>query len=99
MKMRVYISGPITGVKDYHKHFDAAERTMKRRGYEVLNPANNDAVMPPTATHEEYMKVCIAQLSCCEGILMLKGWKRSEGAREEFCYAVDHKMPIIFEED
>lgn len=97
--MRFYISGPITGTKGYLKHFSAAERQLKDQGHEAVNPAKNGYVMPPTTSHKEYMKVSIAQLSCCDGILMLKGWKKSEGAREEFCYAVDHKMPIIFEED
>lgn len=97
--MRFYISGPITGTKGYLKHFGKAEHQLMKDGHEVINPAKNGYVMPATTSHDEYMKVCIAQLSCCDGILMLKGWKRSEGAREEFCYAVDHKMPIIFEED
>jgi len=96
---RIYISGPITGTKGYLKHFAAAEHKLKDLGHEVINPARNGYVMPASSTHEEYMKVCLAQLSCCNAILMLKGWKESKGAREEFCYAVDHTMPIIFEED
>lgn len=96
--MRFYISGPITGTTGYLKHFGAAERTMKAKGHEVINPTRNGYVMPPSTSHADYMKVSIAQLSCCDGILMLNGWEQSKGAREEFCYAVDHKMPIIFEE-
>lgn len=96
--MRFYISGPITGAKGYLRHFGAAEQALKNKGHEVINPTRNSYVMPESASHAEYMKVSIAQLSCCEAILMLKGWEQSKGAREEFCYAVDHKMPIIFEE-
>ena len=95
--MRFYISGPITGTKGYLKHFNTAERILKDKGHEVINPTKNGYVMPQTASHEDYMKVSIAQLECCEGILMLEGWEASKGARQEFCYAVDHKMPIIFE--
>ena len=97
--MRVYISGPITGTKGYLSHFGAAERALKSKGFEVINPTKNSYAMPSTATHKEYMKVSLAQLSCCDAILMLDGWKKSSGAREEFCYAVDHKKAIIFEED
>ena len=97
--MRVYLSGPITGKKNYMKHFAAAEKSVKKEGHEVINPAKNAHVMPRTTTHEEYMRVCLAQLDCCDAIVMLEGWKESSGAREEFCYAVDKRIPIFFEEE
>lgn len=97
--MRVYLSGPITGTKGYMKHFAAVEQIIRDKGHEVINPVKNGCVMPRTTTHDEYMKVCLAQLSCCDGIVMLNGWKESSGAREEFCYAVDKRIPIFFEEE
>lgn len=96
--MRVYLSGPITGTKGYMKHFAAVEQAIREEGNEVINPVRNCYVMPKTTTHEEYMKVCLAQLDCCDGIVMLKGWNASNGARQEFCHAVDKHMPIYFEE-
>jgi len=97
--MRVYISGPITGVSGYKKHFAAVEARLKEAGHEVINPAKNDMIMPSTATHEEYMRVCLQQESCCDAVCMLDGWKASNGARQEFCYAVDHNIIIFYEEE
>ncbi len=96
-KARFYISGPITGTEDYEQRFAAAEEAVKVMGFEVLNPAKNSLVMPETATHEEYMRVCLQQESCCDAIFLLNGWENSKGARQEFEYALRHKMTIFFE--
>lgn len=95
--MRVYISGPITGTPGYRKHFQRAEAGLREQGHEVINPAKNELVMPKSTTHDEYMRICLQQVECCDAICMLEGWKASSGAREEFCYAVDRNMIIFFE--
>ena len=38
--MRVYISGPITGVSDYMEKFEAAEKELKEKGYLVRVGSN-----------------------------------------------------------
>ena len=99
--MRVYISGPITGRKrqDYIHHFIREEMKLKAQGNTVLNPATMNLLMPPETTHEDFMKVSIAELSTCEAIYLLDGWKNSEGAWEEFTYAVLHNIPIFYESE
>ena len=37
--MKIYISGPITGVDDYRKIFGEAEKALIKDGHVVLNPA------------------------------------------------------------
>ena len=97
--MRIYISGPITGRdrQKYLHHFIREEMKIKAEGHETLNPATMNMLMPHGSTHEDYMKVSIAELSICDAIYLLDDWKDSEGAWEEFTYAVLHNMPIFYE--
>lgn len=95
--MKIYISGPITGIEGYRKRFDAAEKTLKAEGHIVVNPARVGDELPKETTHEEYMKVCLAMLDSCDAIFMLDGWKESKGCGIEFEYAYEHKMTIAFE--
>ena len=97
--MRIYISGPITGRprQDYLHHFIRVEMKLKAAGYEVLNPATMNMLMPHKSTHEDYMKVSLAELSICDAIYLLDGWRDSEGAWEEFIYAALHNIPIFYE--
>ena len=88
---RVYISGPITG------NSKAAERELKKQGYEVINPYKNNLVMPESTTHQEYMEICLNQLKMCDIIYMLEGWEESTGATIEFEHAVESKMTIVFQ--
>ena len=37
--MRIYISGPITGVENYLEHFKAAEDYWTSQGFSCINPA------------------------------------------------------------
>lgn len=95
--MRVYISGGITGVSDYKEHFEYAEKKLKEQGYEVVNPAKINALLPTSCTHEEYMKVSIAELSVCDAIYLLMGYENSKGAAEELFYAIHNKYKIMKE--
>ena len=95
--MRIYISGPITGKRNYRDNFRSAERALKAAGHEVINPARNNLIMPESTTHEEYMRICLQQESCCDAIFLLQGWEKSEGAREELKYALQNKLTIAFE--
>lgn len=95
--MKIYISGPITGERDYLEAFARAEKELKAEGNEIINPAEIMKTMPITTTHRQYMDISIVLLSQCDAIYMLKGWKRSTGAQIEWTYAMNHLMPIFYE--
>lgn len=95
---RVYISGPITGTHDYMKRFTDAEVKLLGMGYEVINPAFINSHLPKSFTHDEYMKVCIAMLECCDTIYMLHGWRNSKGAKIEAEYALFNNIKILSED-
>ena len=52
MKKRIYISGPISGTKDYMERFSSAEKKLAEEGYAVLNPAKVNAQMPEGTTYD-----------------------------------------------
>ena len=41
-----YLSGPITGHKNYRQQFARAAGTLKGMGYAVINPAELGAALP-----------------------------------------------------
>ena len=87
-KIRVYISGPITGTKDYAMRFAEAEAKLEKMGFSVFNPARVNAELPESLGHEEYMEISMAMLGMCDGIYMLNGWRDSRGACREYGYAI-----------
>ena len=85
--MRVYISGPITGVEDYMVKFADAEKKLTGSGYTVVNPAKINCGMPDDMTYEEYMEIDLKLITMCDALYMLDGWEKSCGANREYGYA------------
>jgi hypothetical protein len=77
--MKLYISGKITGDKNYQEKFADAEKRLVDAGYEVVNPAKLCAA--DTDWHTA-MRVCIKAMMDCDGVARLDDWKESRGA---FC--------------
>lgn len=77
--MRIYIAGPMTGLPDFnYPAFNAAAATLRAKGHEVMNPAENP--VPACGTWRGYMRMALAQLVQCECIVLLPGWSDSRGA-------------------
>lgn len=95
---RVYISGPITGTNNYMQRFETAERELTEMGYtSIVNPAEVARHLPEDFTPAEYMRVCLAELECCNMVYMLRGWKYSRGAKIEKEFAESRGMEIIYQ--
>lgn len=95
--MKIYISGAITGTDDYMERFAKAEKELTEQGYSVVNPAKVNAQLPEDTSYEEYMKMSFCMLTMCDGIYMLKGWRKSRGANREYCYAMEKRKVIMYE--
>lgn len=91
--MRVYISGPITGVPDGNKAaFKAAAVELEARGHDVVNPAELEV---PGWTWKDYLHHDLKILLKCDAIHMLPGWIKSKGARFEYMVARKLKYEVI----
>ena len=82
--MKVYLSGPISGVPDYRERFAAAAAWVRETGNEPVNPAENDFAPEQSAFA---LLVGLHQLYDCEAIAMLPGWEHSAGANIERLFA------------
>jgi hypothetical protein len=93
--MIVYISGAITNDKHYRRKFAKAEKRLRKRGFEVINPAKIGDLMPKSFSHRDYMDIDLELLKKADAIYMLKGWHFSIGATVEFMYAGYWKKKLM----
>ena len=89
-----YISGPITGIKDYSERFAQAETALAKQGHTVINPAKVLSLLPDGLSHSEYMVISMALLSLCDTICMIDGWADSKGAKQEFLWAANNGLAV-----
>lgn len=78
-RMKIYISGPMTGLPDYNRpafHLEAAR--LRALGYDVANPA--EIPEQPSNYWHVYMRLALAMMLECDCIAMLPGWPGSRGA-------------------
>lgn len=100
----VYISGPITGVEKWQDNFLQAEKELLELpgNFFVINPVAIErdieklfTKIEKTPDYTDYMRKDIKELSSCNIICMLPGWKRSKGARLEYRIAKILNMQIL----
>jgi hypothetical protein len=84
----------MTGISDFNRPaFFAAERALKAMGWAVSNPARN-RWCPSWAA---YMRKDLVRLMACHRIYMLRGWRRSAGARFERDCARRVGIEVVYE--
>lgn len=90
---KVYLSGPITGKKNYKGLFLFAEELAKMCDVSrIFNPASD---IPNSFSYEEAMKRCVAALAEYDTIMLLPGWRSSKGAKIEYDIACACGMNIV----
>ena len=90
-----YISGPMTGIEDFNiPAFDLAAERVRNLGHIVFNPAENFG-RDVTLDKWRYMEVDLAAVRACDGVVLLPGWDRSQGALEEVREAKRHGRDIL----
>lgn len=95
--MKIYISGRITGNKNYISEFNEAEGFLKLSRFEVVNPIKENRY-EENKTWKDYMIQDIKLLLSCDAIYMLSGWRRSKGARLEHYIAKKLGLKIYIQE-
>jgi hypothetical protein len=92
--MRAYIAGPMTGYEDFnYPAFNAAAATLRARGWQIENPAENPD--PPSREWIDYMRMAVAQVARCDVVVLLPGWEGSRGARVEFTLATGLGLQVL----
>lgn len=93
--MRLYISGPMTGIVDHNfPAFNAAATKVRALGYDAVNPVDiNPDVGTPWAM---CLRADIKALCDCDGIVLLPGWEKSNGAQLELHIAHRLQLAVSF---
>jgi nucleoside 2-deoxyribosyltransferase len=91
-----YLSGPITGHKDYRRQFAKAAAALREMGYNVINPAAiDDAIPVECMSYEDIMKIDMELLASADYLVQLPGWEDSKGANRELGFALGTDKIIV----
>lgn len=97
LSLTYYISGPMKGYKDLNfPAFEAATAQLQDSGLKVLSPhmLKPNRVNP---TDQDYLAFDFENMARhCQGIILLKGWPRSVGARAELEIALTLQWPVYY---
>jgi Domain of unknown function (DUF4406)/Domain of unknown function (DUF5664) len=93
-RVRVYLSGPMTGIDDWNfPAFNQAADNLRRMGYTVSNPAEYGA--DPAFSWAACLRRDIKDLVDCDVLVQLPGWENSRGANLEGDIASRLGMDIV----
>lgn len=83
--IKIYLSGPISGVSNYKENFAKAEATLRMRWPDavIINPS----VLPAGLSNKEYIMTDLQLLSTADILVLLPGWETSTGAMIEKLFA------------
>jgi Domain of unknown function (DUF4406) len=96
IKSIVYLSGPMSGIKDYNKEaFNHAEAQLNIRGIKCINPWRRGMYHHdrPKSFHMRRDFLDILHRDT-KNIVLLDGWENSTGARAEVLIAQEIGLPI-----
>lgn len=89
--MRIYLSGPMTGIKDFNfPAFDDAAQILREQGNTVISPADisrergfHEASVLTQNELRELFSADLEALCKCDHVVLLAGWKQSKGVMVE----------------
>lgn len=102
VKLRIYISGPISGHDEEacRKRFKEVQQKLEAKGWEVFNPMENG--LPFNAETHRHMHRDLAELTRedkpYDAIYMMRRWTHSKGCKVEFDVATAMGLRVGFEE-
>jgi len=94
-----YLCGPMSGIDDYNiPAFTAAARQLRNQGLTVVVPCEITANMTTEqlAQWNLCMRADITELVKCDGIILLPGWSKSNGAKAELAIALSLGFDVLF---
>lgn len=101
---RVYVAGPMRGIPEYNAPaFALATDTLRRAGFEVFSPSEEDVALgitaPPTGRTRKALRRFpigndLKYIAEGDGVFLLEGWEKSEGAMLEAYVAKYLGIPV-----
>ena len=95
-----YLSGPMAGYPELNfPAFDEAAEDLRAAGIEIISPAEL-VLDKDDPCNEDYLANDFSVMAAqCQGIILLKGWPSSTGARAELEIALTLKWPVYYYEN
>lgn len=100
--IRVFLSGPMTGIKDYNfPLFNHVAEVFRKCGYEVVNPVDickkykKERVLSDKSVFDAMIAEQQESERTCNALVLLPGWENSKGVRLELKTAIEQNMRII----
>ncbi len=96
MRPKIYISGPISGLKekDVAKAFSRAATRITRAGGNPFNPSSL-AELGPASKHYEFLNRDLKHLATCDMLAAMPGWGESSGCLREIWTASRSGIPCF----
>jgi hypothetical protein len=96
-----YIAGPYrsntpSGIVQNIRNAEAVAIKYWQLGYAVICPHKNTALFDGLAPDSVWFEGDLEILKRCDVIVMVKGWEKSTGAREELSFAKAHGLEVMF---
>lgn len=94
--IRTYISGPIRRcqMEERQRCFEEAELMILNRNEVPVNPLKNG--LDINVCDHMHMAIDLGLIRTCNKIVMLPYWQESQGAREEYEYAVNLGLEVEY---
>jgi hypothetical protein len=98
--MIIYIAGKITGIplEVARANFKKIEKVLLNLGHTPMNPMRLN-IYSEEKSWNDYMVESFRNLLLSDGIIMLRDWRDSKGAKLEHVIAKELKKFIIYESD
>lgn len=105
MKEKIFISGPISGIKDFNfPNFNFWNENLESIGYEVVSPAKMavefgvpEQIQSNADLLYKLENMEIEELCKCNSIFLLNGWTNSNGSKRELAKAIEKNLKILEE--
>lgn len=100
-----YLAGPMSGYPEYnYPAFHTAAWALRNTGIKIESPAEvpwpeGHETMPDAELWAYMMEQTGIQMERCQGIILMKGWPQSTGAKIELVKSLEKGWPVWYYHD